>query len=82
MAFFKGYKYTTEQAAIDAREECDAYYGIPVNPNDVTQNWVDYFYANLNTPPFWYIVYDDSLLPILGEPINFEVITQTPIINE
>lgn len=78
MAFFKGYKYTTEQAAIDAREQCDAYYGIPISPDDVTQNWVDYQYAELNTPKFWYIVYDDSLLPVLGEPIEFEVIINNP----
>jgi hypothetical protein len=79
MSFFKGYKYTTEQAAIDAREQCDIYYGIPVSPDDVTQNWVEYQYANLNKPKFWYIVYDDSLSPVLGEPIEFEVITPNPI---
>jgi hypothetical protein len=79
MAFFKGYTYTTEQAAIDAREQCDIYYGIPVSPDDVTQNWVEYQYANLNKTKFWYIVYDNSLLPVLGEPIEFEVITPNPI---
>jgi hypothetical protein len=68
-----GYKYDIEQNAIDAREACDAYYGIPVAPDDVTQNWVDYQFAELNNPQFWYIVYDDSLLPILGEPTEFEV---------
>jgi hypothetical protein len=68
-----GYKYDTEQEAIDAREACDAYYGIPVSPDDVTQNWVDYQFAELNDPQFWYIQYDDSLLPILGEPTEFEV---------
>jgi hypothetical protein len=31
----------------------------------------------LNTPPFWYIVYDESLQVVLGEPTKFEV-TQTP----
>lgn len=83
MLSIKGYKYTTEQSAIDAREECDVYYGIPVSPDDVTQNWVDYRYAELNTPKFWYIVYDDSLLPVLGEPIEFNVIEPpTPPIEE
>ena len=72
-----GYKYDTEQEAIDDREACDAYYGIPVAPDDVTQNWVDYQFAELNEPEFWYIIYDDSLLPILGEPIEFEV-TEPP----
>jgi hypothetical protein len=43
-----GYKYTNEQDAIDAREQVDTYYGIPVSPDDVTQNWVDYNTANLD----------------------------------
>jgi hypothetical protein len=68
-----GYKYDTEEEAIDAREACDAYYGIPVSPDDVTQNWVDYQFAEYNEPQFWYIQYDDTLLPVLGEPIEFEV---------
>ena len=75
MASINGYKYLTEQDAINARESVDTYYGIPVNSTDVTQNWVDYQYAELNTPPFWYIVYDESLLPILGQPSEFEVVT-------
>jgi hypothetical protein len=75
MQSIKGYQYITEQEAINARELCDAYFGIPVAPDDVTQNWVDYQFAELNTPPFWYIIYDDSLLPVLGHPTTFEVVT-------
>lgn len=75
MASINGYQYQTEQEAINAREACDTYYGIPVSPTDVTQNWVDYQYAELNTPPFWYIVYDESLLVVLGTPTTFEVVT-------
>jgi hypothetical protein len=71
----KGYKYNIEQQAIDARETCDTYYCIPVSPDDVTQNWVDYNFAELNNPQFWYIIYDESLLPVLGEPVEFDVIT-------
>jgi hypothetical protein len=70
-----GYKYDTEQEAIDAREACDAYYGIPVAPDDITQNWVDYQFAEYNEPQFWYIIYDNSLLPILGEPTEFKITT-------
>jgi hypothetical protein len=70
-----GYKYTNEQEAIDARESCDAYYGIPVTPNDITQNWVDYKTADLDNPIFYYIIFDESLRVVLGEPINFEVTT-------
>jgi len=80
MQSIKGYKYTTESSAKSAQKQCNDYYGIPVSPDDVTQNWVEYQYANLNTPKFWYIVYDDSLLPVLGEPIEFEVITPNPIV--
>ena len=39
---------------------------------DVTQHWIDYNYAELDG--FWYITYDESLLPILGEPTEFELI--------
>lgn len=70
-----GYKYTNEQDAINAREQIDAYYGIPISPDDVTQNWVDYKTAELDNPIFYYITFDESLKPILGEPINFEVTT-------
>lgn len=75
-----GYQYTTEQDAINARESVDTYYGIPVNPTDVTQNWVSYQFAELNTPTFWYITYDDSLLPVLGEPTEFDIV-QPPFPN-
>lgn len=74
-----GYKYSTEQEAIDARELVDLHYGIPVSPNDVTQNWVDYQEASLNSPIFWYIKHDESLDIVLGDPIEFEV--EFPPIN-
>jgi hypothetical protein len=71
-----GYKYQTETEAITARQQCDAYYGIPKSPTDVTQHWIDYNYAKLDG--FWYITYDESLLPILGEPTEFEVTQPDP----
>ena len=73
-----GYKYTIEQDAIDAREQCDAHYGIPVSPEDVTQNWCDYETANLNNPIFYYIRFDESLQVVLGEPTIFEVTVPNP----
>jgi hypothetical protein len=75
MQSINGYQYITQQEAINARELCDTYYGIPVSPDNVTQNWVDYQFAELNTPQFWYIVFDESLLIVLGTPSTFEVIT-------
>ena len=70
-----GYKYTTEQEAINAREACDTYYGIPVAPDDVTQNWLEYETASLDNPIFYYITFDESLKVILGNPTYFEVTT-------
>jgi hypothetical protein len=74
MQYINGYKYLIEQDAINAREQCDAYYGIPISPDDVTQNWVEYKTADLDNPIFWYIVFDESLFQILGEPSEFIVI--------
>jgi hypothetical protein len=69
----QGYIFTTETEAIAAQKACDSYYGIPLHPDDVTQNWCGYNLAELNEPQFWYITYDISLVPILGEPTEFEV---------
>jgi hypothetical protein len=80
MHFINGYQYNTEENAIIAQKACNMYYGIPVSPTDITQNWVDYHLAELNTPQFWYIIYDESLLPILGQPQQFEIIQPNPSI--
>jgi hypothetical protein len=77
MAFIKGYKFTTESQAKAAQKACNDFYRIPKTPEDITQNWVDYQKASLNKPMFWYIVYDESLQVVLGEPTEFEV-AQTP----
>lgn len=74
-----GYKYINEQDAINSREEVDAYYGIPISPDDVTQNWVDYKTASLDNPIFYYIVYDESLEVVLGLPEEF-IIVENPFI--
>jgi hypothetical protein len=74
--YIKGYKYQTEQEAQTARKQCADYYGLPVTPEDVTQYWVDYQTAELDTPIFWYIQFDPSIEMILGEPTEFEVTTQ------
>jgi len=78
MKSINGYKYTTEQEAQSAVTLCNQYYGIPIE-GDTTENWCMYQIAELNTPIFWYIVFDESLLPILGNPTEFEV-TQEEII--
>jgi hypothetical protein len=71
-----GYKYTNEQEAIDARKQCADYYGLPTAPENVTKYWVNYETAELDTPIFWYIIFDESIREILGEPTEFEVTTE------
>jgi len=71
-----GYKYETEEEAVIARDLCDAYYGIPVNTGDVTEHWVNYLTAELDTPIFWYIRFHESLIPVLGEPKEFDVVIE------
>ena len=68
-----GYKYPTEQEAIDARKACADYYGLPKTPEDTTLYWVDYDEAELDNPIFWYITFDDSIEMILGIPTTFYV---------
>lgn len=70
MESIKGYKYLTEQEAIDARKQCADYYGLPKSPDDVTKYWVDYQYSENG---FWYIVFDESLRDILSEPHEFKL---------
>ena len=74
----QGYKYETEEEAINDRQECASYYGLP-KENGTTLYWVHYSFAELNTPQFWYILYDESIYSILGEPIEFDVIFPLPI---
>ena len=74
MPSIKGYKFDNQNDAIYAVSSCNNYYNIPVNSQDTTKNWVNYRCANLNNPIFWYIIYDETLTPVLGNPIEFEVI--------
>ena len=70
MASIRGYRFDTEQEAIHARKQCADYYGLPTSPENETKYWVDYQYSELG---FWYIIFDESLTDILGEPHEFEL---------
>ena len=74
----RGYKYINEAEAIEARKECANFYGLPKTPSDETKYWVDYNEATEDEPIFWYIVFDESIKEILGEPTSFTV-TDQPI---
>ena len=65
-----GYKYTIEQEAIDARQLCASYKGLP-NPLGDTLYWVDYNHSILDG--FYYIQYIEGLELVLGTPIEFNV---------
>lgn len=65
-----GYKYNTEQEAIDARQQAADYKGYPV-PNGETLYWVNYNYSDLDG--FYYIQYVEGLEAVLGEPSEFEI---------
>jgi hypothetical protein len=65
-----GYKYTTEQEAIDARAQAASYMGLP-NPTMDTLYWVNYSHSELDN--FYYIQHVENLEQVLGEPIEFEI---------
>jgi hypothetical protein len=73
MSIRNGYKYNTEESAILAKSACAAHYGIPINDTNITQEYVEYYYASQNSPVFWYILYAEPLLPVLGEPTEFQL---------
>lgn len=65
-----GYTYATEQEAINARQLCATYAGLP-NPQGDTLYWVNYNYSQMDE--FYYIQYVESLENVLGTPIEFNV---------
>lgn len=65
----KAYKYTSEQDAIDAVELCDKHYKIPSSEDSTTIHWTNYY----SHEDFWYIVYDESLNIVLGNPQEIEI---------
>jgi hypothetical protein len=66
----QGYKYTTEQEAIDARTQSATYKGYP-NPTMDTLYWVGYNYSVIDG--FYYIEYVEGLEAVLGTPTEFTV---------
>ena len=74
-----GYQYITEEEADNARLLCNQHYGIPKSAEDETQNWVLPKSAELNSPVFWYITWDESLTQVLGQPTDFDVNFPDPV---
>jgi hypothetical protein len=65
-----GYNYITEQEAINARQLCATYKGLP-NPQGDTLYWVNYNHSSLDG--FYYIQHVEGLEAVLGVPTEFTV---------
>ena len=74
----EGYTYTTEQEAVDARKLAADYKGLPINPNDITQYWVNYSFSEPDN--FYYIQYVEDLENVLGDKSEI-ILTITDIEN-
>lgn len=72
MAFIKGFKFNHISLAVRAQRICRMNKGFPKQGGNTLQA-VDVKEANLNLPPFWYIVFCEES-EILGMPETFEVV--------
>lgn len=70
----KGYKFTTEESAINAITSINSALGIPKEINSTTQTWTNYNLAEFNSPQFYYIRHDAVVEKIIGSPEEFNVI--------
>jgi hypothetical protein len=69
MEFIRGWKFDTEQEALEARQMVDDYYEFPKPWDSITLHWTDYLYDGA----IWYIIWDESVETVLGEPEEFEI---------
>lgn len=65
-----GYKYNSEADAISAQEQIDNHFNLPYLD---TLHWKPYYKTSDDNPEFWYIIYSEDVLDILGQPETFEV---------
>lgn len=70
----KGYKFTTEESAINAITSINSALGIPKEINSTTQTWTNYNLAEFNSPQFYYIGHDEFTESVLGTPEELNVI--------
>jgi len=73
-----GYKFLNEQDCVNSIQLINTHYGYPKS-DSVTSSWCKYIYDEIDG--FYYIIFDESLKVILGEP---EIITinEKTIFNE
>jgi hypothetical protein len=70
----KGYSFSTEEEAKLAVEKTNEYYNISSSEDKVTNSWVNYNVTFFNNPRIYYIIWHESLTPVLGEPKDLELI--------
>ncbi len=73
-----GYKFNTEQEALNAVTQCDNHYGYP-KQDSMTTNWCWYSFSEADN--FYYITHDESIEVVLGAPSEFEVTFTEPSNN-
>jgi hypothetical protein len=69
-----GYKFNNISAFNSANALCNTHFGIPVNAEAVTQNWIspmESYKEDLTTVDFYFI--EDDISPVLGFPTEFDV---------
>jgi hypothetical protein len=72
-----GYKFIDEAAAQAAVGQCNEHYEIAPGNGKVTQSYVDYTHDDQG---FYYIKAHESLVEVLGDPVQFEITSIQPII--
>ena len=78
----RGWIFDSEQDAVTAIADINAYFGIPVSPDSVTQTYTEY----LPWGDAWAIMEDESLVWLLGDAVELPELNDaedewTPEIN-
>lgn len=64
-----GYLFDSLESANLAVSQCDAYYGYPKSPNDLTRHFIMWF----RNDDRYIMNYVSDVVPILGEPIEIKI---------
>lgn len=70
----KGYFFSSEEEVKSAIEKVNEHYGITNHVDKVTNSWVNYNVTKYNDPRYYYVIWHESLNPVLGEPKEIELI--------
>jgi len=79
MAYIKGWKYNNEETANEALQLIDSNKGFPV-PGGFTQHYTGFENYKLGDVDFFVILFDESLIDILGSRQEIEINDNTFII--